>query len=350
MIYKIFSSIFKKVDPEISHSLAIQILKKNFIPFEFFTSTKSKILETNILGKNFASPIGLAAGFDKNAEIYNTIFKLGFSFAEIGTVTPLAQYGNPKPRVFRLNDDMAIINRLGFPSLGMEEVYSNIKKNKPNGILGINIGPNKDSISKVEDYLKCFKIFCNLGDYICINISSPNTPNLRDLHEKKKIEELLTIIKIKQTELKNNTPIIIKISPDINDDNIKELSNILIEKKIDGVALTNTTIKNRNNLKSKNKDKIGGLSGVPLQSTSNLIIKKFYKILQDRIPIIGAGGVSDGKSAFEKIKSGASLIQLYTSIVYQGPLIANNINKELEELLITNGFKNLKEAVGVDAV
>ena len=186
MIYKIFSSIFKKVDPEISHSLAIQILKKNFIPFEFFTSTKSKILETNILGKNFASPIGLAAGFDKNAEIYNTIFKLGFGFAEVGTVTPLAQYGNPKPRVFRLNADKAIINRLGFPSSGMEAVYLNIKNNKPEGILGINIGPNKDSISKIEDYIKCFKTFCDLGDYICINISSPNTPNLRDLHEKKK--------------------------------------------------------------------------------------------------------------------------------------------------------------------
>ena len=350
MMYEIISSLLKKADPEFSHHLAIQFLKTKFLPFHIFASKPAKILETNLFGKNFRSPVGIAAGFDKNAEVYNSIFQLGFGFAEVGTVTPLPQFGNPKPRVFRLAEDKAIINRLGFPSVGMEEVHSRISKNKPNGILGINIGPNKDSSSKLKDYVECFERFCNLSDYICINISSPNTPNLRDLHEKGKIEELLKAIKSKQVELNNNTPIILKISPDISDNNISELAHIVIEQKIDGVVLTNTTIGNRNDLKSKFKDEMGGLSGIPLQSASNSLIQKFYKILGNKIPIIGVGGVHDGKSAYEKIKSGASLVQLYTSFVYEGPYVANKINEELEDLLIKDGFQSLKEAVGADSI
>ena len=350
MLYEIISSLLKKADPEFSHHLAIQFLKKNFLPLHIFVSKPSKILETSLFGKIFRSPVGIAAGFDKNAEVYNSIFKLGFGFAEVGTITPIAQPGNPKPRVFRLTEDKAIINRLGFPSVGMDEVYTRIHQNKPNGILGINIGPNKESTSKLDDYLKCFEKFCKLSDYICINISSPNTPNLRDLHEKSKIEELLKAIKAKQSELNNSTPIILKISPDITDNNMSELSDILLDQKIDGIVLTNTTIGNRNDLRSKFKEEMGGLSGFPLQTTSNIIIQKFYKRLGNKIPIIGAGGVSDGKSAYEKIKSGASLVQLYTSFVYEGPYVANKINEELEDLLMKDGFQSLKEAVGADCI
>ena len=211
MIYKTISTLLQKADPELAHSLAIKFLKNSYLPFNLLTNVPSSKLEINILGKNFTNPVGLAAGFDKNAEIYNSIFKLGFGFSEVGTVTPLAQYGNPKPRVFRLIEDEAIINRLGFPSLGMDKVQSTIKNNPPKGILGINIGPNKESTSKIEDYLKCFEHFCNLCDYICINISSPNTPNLRDLHEKSKIEELLIAIKLKQKQLNNKTKILLKL-------------------------------------------------------------------------------------------------------------------------------------------
>jgi len=350
MIYKTISTLLQKADPELAHSLAIKFLKKNYLPLNLLTSQVSPKLEINVLGKVFKNPIGLAAGFDKNAEIYNSIFKLGFGFVEVGTITPLPQYGNPKPRVFRLAEDEAIINRLGFPSLGMEKVKAIIQNNEPTGILGINIGPNKESTSKIEDYLKCFEYFCNLCDYICINISSPNTPNLRDLHEKNKIEELLVAIKSKQKQLNNTTKVLLKISPDITKKNISELATIALNQKIDGVVLTNTTIDRNKNLKSPNQGELGGLSGKPLQQSSNFIIKEFYKIIEKKIPIIGVGGVFDGKSALDKIKSGASLIQLYTSMVYEGPYVANKINKELKLLLETEGFENLKDAVGKDCI
>ena len=350
MIYKTISTLLQKADPELAHSLAIKFLKKNYLPLNLLASQVSPKLEINVLGKVFKNPIGLAAGFDKNAEIYNSIFKLGFGFVEVGTITPLPQYGNPKPRVFRLAEDEAIINRLGFPSLGMEKVKAIIQNNEPTGILGINIGPNKESTSKIEDYLKCFEYFCNLCDYICINISSPNTPNLRDLHEKNKIEELLVAIKSKQKQLNNTTKVLLKISPDITKKNISELATIALNQKIDGVVLTNTTIDRNKNLKSPNQGELGGLSGKPLQQSSNFIIKEFYKIIEKKIPIIGVGGVFDGKSALDKIKSGASLIQLYTSMVYEGPYVANKINKELELLLETEEFENLKDAVGKDCI
>jgi len=350
MIYKTISTLLQKADPELAHSLAIKFLKKNYLPLNLLASQVSPKLEINVLGKVFKNPIGLAAGFDKNAEIYNSIFKLGFGFVEVGTITPLPQYGNPKPRVFRLAEDEAIINRLGFPSLGMEKVKAIIQNNEPTGILGINIGPNKESTSKIEDYLKCFEYFCNLCDYICINISSPNTPNLRDLHEKNKIEELLVAIKSKQKQLNNTTKVLLKISPDITKKNISELATIALNQKIDGVVLTNTTIDRNKNLKSPNQGELGGLSGKPLQQSSNFIIKEFYKIIEKKIPIIGVGGVFDGKSALNKIKSGASLIQLYTSMVYEGPYVANKINKELKLLLETEGFENLKDAVGKDCI
>ena len=350
MIYKTISTLLQKADPELAHSLAIKFLKNNYLPLNLLISQASPKLEINVLGKVFKNPIGLAAGFDKNAEIYNSIFKLGFGFAEVGTITPLPQYGNPKPRVFRLPEDEAIINSLGFPSLGMEKVKATIQNNEPTGILGINIGPNKESTSKIEDYLKCFEYFCNLCDYICINISSPNTPNLRDLHEKNKIEELLVAIKLKQKQLNNTTKVLLKISPDITKKSISELATIALNQKIDGVVLTNTTIDRNKNLKSPNQGELGGLSGKPLQQSSNFIIKEFYKIIEKKIPIIGVGGVFDGKSALDKIKSGASLIQLYTSMVYEGPYVANKINKELELLLETEGFENLKDAVGKDCI
>ncbi len=350
MIYEIISTLLKKADPEFAHSLAIKLLKNNFLTTTLFTQKNSNKLQIQVLGKVFTNPIGLAAGFDKNAEVYNSIFKLGFGFVEVGTVTPLAQSGNLKPRVFRLNEDKAIINRLGFPSVGLDKVKKTIENNKPNGILGINIGPNKDTEYKIKDYITCFENFCNLCDYICINISSPNTPNLRDLHAKDKIEELLKNIKLKQRELNNSTKILLKISPDINDTTISELADIVLNENIDGLVLTNTTISRSDLLKSSHKSEVGGLSGLPLEDNSNQIIKKFFKKLQNKIPIIGVGGVHDGPSALAKIKSGASLVQLYTSLVYEGPLVANRINNELGKLLEAEGYLSLKDAIGKDCI
>ena len=348
MLSKIFRFYIYKTDPELAHKLAVKFIKTSFLKLNLLPNSCYENLYQNVFGMNFISPIGLAAGFDKNAEIYNQIIDLGFSFTEVGTITPLPQEGNPKPRVFRLIEDKAIINRLGFPNDGMSIICKRIKNNPAKGICGVNIGPNKENATSIEDYLSCFDQFFNYASYITINISSPNTPNLRSQHDDDKISQLIDSIQWKRSENKSKIPILLKISPDIDDNKIKNLCNIFIKKKINGIILTNTTIKNRDNLFNKNKFEKGGLSGAPLNDLSNDVIKKFYSFLGESIPIIGAGGVSCGETAFEKIKSGATLLQLYTSLVYEGPNVAKKINKELSELVKINGFKNVSDAIGVN--
>ena len=347
MNYQIINSFINKLDPELAHSLAIQFLKNIYIPL--FPSKDDEILKINILGKEFSNPIGLAAGFDKNAEVYDKMFALGFGFAEVGTITPRPQEGNPKPRVFRLIEDKAIINRLGFPNQGLTKIKTRIETKKLEGILGINIGPNKDSVSRIDDYVECFKNFHNLCSYICVNISSPNTENLRNFHEQENLKKLLGEISNIKNTLNSKTPIFLKISPDIDDDNIVMICKNILEFNLDGLVLTNTSIKLRDNLLSKQKDEIGGLSGTSIKETSNLIIKKFFKIVKRKVPIIGVGGIDSGISAYEKIRAGASLLQLYTGLVYKGPFVIRAIKQELAELLKRDGFASLQEAVGVDS-
>ena len=343
-MFNIIRPLIFKFSPEVAHSLAIKALKLNNIPY---TQPKNNhIIETTFCEKKLPSPIGVAAGFDKNAEVYNPLFNLGFGFVEVGTITPKPQFGNPKPRVFRLEEDEALINRLGFNNSGSEEISKRIKENNKKGFLGINIGPNKDSTDRVEDYLICFRKFYNLGDYITINISSPNTENLRDFHKQDELTSLIAKLKNEKKVLNSNVPLAIKVSPDLNDDQINEVSNIILEQEIGIVIVSNTTDKNRENLKNINKIEKGGLSGKPIEKISNEVISKFYKILKDKTKIIGVGGVSNGQDAFEKIASGATLIQLYTGMVYRGPRIASKISKELIDLLKNKGFKNVSEAIG----
>ena len=349
MLYQILNSFLKQTDPEVAHKYAIKFLKQNIIPFDYFKFATDQSLKIKVFGIDFDNPIGLAAGFDKNAEVYNTIFKLGFGFSEVGTITPAPQFGNPKPRVFRLNADQAIINSLGFPNEGMNRVHERIKNNPKKSILGINIGPNKENATKEEDYLKCIEKLYPLADYITINISSPNTPNLRNLHDKKKILDLINILQKFKKDYEQNKAIIFKLSPNLNESEINDLSEIFLEKKIDGIVLTNTTVKGKELLKDENKNKEGGLSGKPLNLVSNRIIKNFYTNFDGTIPIIGAGGVSDGITAYEKIKCGASLLQLYTAMVFKGPYVASSINKELSNLIKKDGLKNISEAIGVNA-
>ena len=349
MLYQILNSFLKQTDPETAHEYAIKFLKQNIIPFDFFKFTADQSLKTKVFGINFDNPIGLAAGFDKNAEVYNAIFKLGFGFSEVGTITPQPQDGNPKPRVFRLNADQAIINSLGFPNDGMNKVHERIKNNPKKSVLGINIGPNKVNATKEVDYLRCIEKFYPLADYITINISSPNTPNLRNLHDKKKILDLINILQKFKNDYKENKSIVFKLSPDLNNSEIYDLSEIFLEKKIDGIVLTNTTIEGKELLEDENKNKEGGLSGHPLNLVSNRIIRNFYKNFKGTIPIIGVGGVSDGATAYEKIKCGASLLQLYTAMVFKGPYVASKINKELSNLIKRDGLKNISEAIGVNA-
>ena len=288
----------------------------------------------------------MAAGFDKNAEVYNPLFNLGFGFVEVGTITPKAQYGNPKPRVFRLEEDQALVNRLGFNNSGAEEISVRISRNLPNGILGINIGPNKNTDNRIEDYLKCFRKFCNLGDYLTINISSPNTENLRDFHEQDELEKLLDAIQSEKKKLNTKIPIAVKISPDIENNQIEIIAEILIKYSINIVIISNSTDRNREDLKNINRLEKGGLSGKPIEKISNELINQFYKIIGKNIKIIGVGGVDTGMGAFEKIINGASLVQLYTGMVYKGPNVAAKIGSELIDILKSKGIKNVTEAIG----
>ena len=343
MFSKIRSLIFK-LDPELAHSLAIKALKLNYFPTKKNKSNKS--VEMKIFGKTISNPIGVAAGFDKDAEVYNPLFKLGFGFVEVGTVTPKKQFGNPKPRVFRLEEDEALINRLGFNNSGADVISSRIRKNIPKSLLGINIGPNKDSKNRLEDYLICFRKFYNLADYLTINISSPNTENLRSFHNKGELDELLSLIIKEKNNLETNIPIALKVSPDIEDNNISEITELLLKYNLEIVIVSNTTDRNRDNLKNINKLEKGGLSGKPLEKKSNLLINKFYKNLKDKIKIIGVGGVDSGVGAYEKFISGASLVQLYTSMVFKGPDIASTISNELVDILNDKGAKNISEIIG----
>ena len=339
-------SLIFKLDPETAHNLAIKSLKLNFVPNIFDKNDNEELFKTKIFNKSISNPIGMAAGFDKNAEVYNQLFKLGFGFVEVGTVTPLSQYGNPKPRVFRLVEDEALINRLGFNNRGAQDVELRIKKNPKIGLLGINIGPNKDTKNRLEDYLIGIRTFYKLADYITINISSPNTENLRNFHDQTKLDELLTEIENEKKNLKSDIPIVIKIAPDIKDNEIEKISDVLLSKNIEAVIISNTSNVTREKLKDIQKHQKGGLSGKPIEDKSNLLINKFYKYLNGKIKIIGVGGIDSGLSAYNKFLSGANLVQLYTGMVYKGPNIVNLIKNDLAELLEKDGVKNFSEIIG----
>ena len=345
MFSKIRSLIFK-VDPEKAHTLAIKSLKLNLIPSVFDENKNDPIFQTTIFEKNLDNPIGMAAGFDKNAEVYNALFKLGFGFVEVGTITPLKQYGNPKPRVFRLVEDEALINRLGFNNHGAEIVKDRIKRNKKLGLLGINIGPNKDSSDRLNDYLIGLKTFHDDADYITINISSPNTENLRSFHEGNKLQDLLKSIMTERKNLKSNVPIAVKVSPDINEEQVSKITEILLEHEIKAIIVSNTSEATRDKLGNIQRHQKGGLSGKPIEEKSNILINKFYKLLKGKIKIIGVGGVDSVQAAYDKFMAGADFIQLYTGMVFKGPNIAGIIKKDLKELLIRDGVKNYTEIIG----
>ena len=345
MFSNIRSLIFK-LDPETAHNLAIKSLKFNFVPDLSDETKNDPLFKNELFGKEIENPIGMAAGFDKNAEVYNSLFKLGFGFVEVGTITPLKQYGNPKPRVFRLVEDEALINRLGFNNNGAKNIVNRIKSNQQTGILGINVGPNKDTNNREADYIECLKTFCDVADYITINISSPNTENLRNFHDQTKLNNLLKTIEKEKKNLGSKIPIVVKVSPDINDGEINKISDVLLDNDVEAIIISNTSDSTRDNLTNIQKHQKGGLSGKPLKAKSTILISKFYNLLKGRMKIIGVGGVDSGESAYEKLLAGANYVQLYTGMVYRGPKIVSMIKKELKELLIKDGVKNFSEIVG----
>ncbi len=345
MFSKLRTLIFK-IDPEKAHNLAIQSLKFNLVPSVFGENKKDPIFKTKIFDKDIDNPIGMAAGFDKNAEVYNPLFRLGFGFVEVGTITPLKQYGNSKPRVFRLVKDEALINRLGFNNHGAKVILDRIKSNKNLGVLGINVGPNKDSNNRMNDYLIGLKTFHQVADYITINISSPNTENLRNFHEENKLQELLKSIIKEKNNLKSKVSIVVKVSPDINDNQVNYISKILLENEIKAIIISNTSESSRDLLNDIQRHQKGGLSGKPIEKKSNILINKFYKLLKGEIKIIGVGGVDSGQAAYDKFLAGADFVQLYTGMVFKGPNIVGIIKKDLKDLLIRDGVKNFTEIIG----
>jgi dihydroorotate dehydrogenase len=337
------------LDPEAAHDLAIKSLKFNFIPKSFFQVKNEEMLSTELFKKKLNNPIGLAAGFDKSAEVYNSLFKLGFGFVEVGTITPKRQFGNPKPRVFRLEKDKAMINRLGFNNDGIDIISERLNNITPDNFLGINIGPNKDTKDKISDFLKGFSELNKFASYITVNISSPNTEGLRDFHEEKLLSKLLSKLLELKKKQKITCPIVLKLSPDIGENEITNVNEMVLKFKIDGLILTNTTNQNRVTLLDSNKNEVGGLSGLPLQKLSLKFIKIFYKSSKRKIPIIGVGGIDNGQSAFEKIAAGASAVQLYTGMVYKGPGVVKDIKKELIEILKKEKIKNISQVIGINS-
>jgi dihydroorotate dehydrogenase len=334
-MYSLIRRILFLFDAELIHEFSVKAIKLlNLLPFSkqilrYFFLTNSKVLERDLFGLNFKNPVGLAAGFDKNAECYNEFSNFGFGFIEIGTVTPLPQPGNPKKRIFRLVEDRSLINRLGFNNKGLDEIINNLRK-KRDIIIGANIGKNFFTENKDghKDYLKCLQGLHDFVDYFAINISSPNTKNLRQFHDKNLLRPLLESLINYNNSQSSRKPMLLKISPDIERKELDDIISLVSELKIDGIIATNTTI-SRDNLKSKHKNEIGGLSGESLKVKSNDIIRYLRKELGNNFPIIGVGGIMTKQDAIEKLNSGANLIQLYTGFIYKGPGLIRDINKAI---------------------
>lgn len=367
-------SIHRLVDPERAHRWAVKLAKYSLVPR--IADRNDAFLQTSVLGLKFDNPIGLAAGFDKDGEGVQGLSKMGFGFIEVGSVTPLPQEGNVRPRVFRLFEEKGIINRYGFNSVGHEGVRENLRKafdgrgspsflsataSETNGsnfryrpVIGLNLGKNKSSPeSSVEDFSQGLKFFSSDSslpiDYFVINVSSPNTPGLRSLQTSSNLIPLLdSIAHLKLTGVIRK-PILLKISPDLSLEERKEMSRILLSRHdvIDGIIVSNTTI-SRPSTSSTVLQETGGLSGSPLRPLSTEAIRDFYRFTQGKIPIIGVGGVFTGEDALEKIKAGASLIQIYTSLTYDGPPVVSSIKRDLVTLLKEQGFSSISQAVGVD--
>lgn len=324
MNYTYLKKFLFTLSPELSHDLTLKLLKLVYT----LTLTK-KLFPTiptspkKIMGLTFNNPIGLAAGLDKNGDYIDALASLGFGFIEVGTITPKPQPGNPKPRLFRLEKEAAIINRMGFNNKGVAHLVSKLQKIKYQGVLGINIGKNSDTpLEKaIADYVYTFNAVAEYASYVTINISSPNTQGLRDLQHGELLQNLLRALKHEQSLQKKYVPLVVKISPDLTDDELKNLSEVLLAEKIDGVIATNTTVSRDGVSNSGFAGEAGGLSGKPLCARSTMIVKKLHALLQNQIPIIASGGVMDAESAAEKIAAGASLIQIYSGLIYQGPLL-----------------------------
>uniref|UniRef100_A0A667XVQ8 Dihydroorotate dehydrogenase (quinone), mitochondrial n=1 Tax=Myripristis murdjan TaxID=586833 RepID=A0A667XVQ8_9TELE len=346
----------KVVEAETAHVLAVKMISLGLVPLNRYQDPTS--LEVNVLGCKFKNPIGIAAGFDKHGEAIDGLYKVGFGFVEVGTITPKPQEGNPKPRVFRLPTDQAIINRYGFNSCGLAEARQRLKAREGTQLelskaglpLGINLGKNKLSQNAGADYLEGVRVLGPLADYLVVNISSPNTPGLRDLQGKNELHQLLHEVLKERDALQGERkpPVLVKIAPDLTTQDKRDIADVVTELGVDGLMVSNTTVSRPETLQDPQSSEVGGLSGKPLKDLSTHTVRDMYSLTKGKIPIIGIGGVASGQDAMDKIRAGASLVQLYTALTYQGPPVVTKIKRELEQLLKDQGFSSVSEAVGAD--
>jgi dihydroorotate dehydrogenase len=334
------------LDAERAHGLSLQALSAGLLPP---APPSDPRLRRTLLGLDFANPLGIAAGYDKNAEVPGPLLRLGFGFVEIGTVTPLPQPGNPRPRIFRLPEDRAVINRLGFNNDGHDAVHRRLSARPPAGILGVNVGANKDSADRIADFARGVARFAGLASYLTINVSSPNTPGLRDLQEKAALADLLARALDARAKAARTPPLFLKIAPDLDDTALAAIAEVALAAGIDGMIATNTTVGRAGISDRRLASEPGGLSGRPLFARSTAVLAKLRLLVGKKMVLIGVGGVDSAETAFAKILAGADLVQLYTGMVYEGPGLPARILAGLPALMERRGFATLADAVGADA-
>jgi dihydroorotate dehydrogenase len=346
--YSAIKPIVWRLDPERAHHAALWALNHNLVPAA--TGPDDSRLTTNVLGRRFVNPIGLAAGFDKDAKVWRQTTRLGFGFVEVGSVTPRPQPGNPRPRLFRLERDEAVINRMGFNNEGVEAMAGRLQADRPNTVLGINLGKNKETEDAAADYELGARQLGPFADYMVINVSSPNTPGLRSLQGKAPLAALVarTHRALAESCGANPPPLLLKIAPDLTEQDLADIAEVALEGSLAGLIATNTTIARPHGLDPRHASEAGGLSGKPLFEPSTRILRALYRLTEGRLPIIGVGGVSSGMDAYAKIRAGASLVQLYSALVFHGPGLVQRVKREVLQCLERDGVRTIGEAVGID--
>ena len=345
-LYGLLRPFVFKLDAEQAHRATIAALKlRSGTGFTPEPDWSTPTLETNVAGLRFPNPVGLAAGFDKDAEVFGPMLNLGFGFVEVGTVTPRPQAGNPKPRLFRLEEDRAVINRMGFNNEGQAAALERLTGRYGNGIVGVNIGANKDSADRIEDYASGVRAMAPAASYLTINISSPNTPGLRQLQDEGALSALLSAVR--EARPASGPPIFLKVAPDLGESESDQIVRIVADHGIDAIIVANTTM-SRPPLRSRLAGEQGGLSGAPLKPLALAALRNFRAASGGSIPLIGVGGIASADDAWERIRAGASLVQLYSAMAYEGPGLVRRITRGLTERLKREGFANIAEAVGTE--
>ena len=346
-LYGLVRPLLRALPPETAHRLTVAALAAGLGGTA--TDPDPPTLRQHLWGRDFPNPIGIAAGFDKDAHAPAALLRLGFGFVEIGTVTPRPQPGNPKPRVFRLSVDRALINRMGFNSGGLDAALARLaRRRRESGVVGINIGKNRDSTDAVADYVEGVRRAAPLADYLVVNVSSPNTPGLRDLQARAVLAELLSAVLEARDGSGAPAPLLVKIAPDLSSDERADIATVALSTGIDGIIVSNTTVAPPPGLRGPAAGEAGGLSGRPLFEASTALLGDIYRLTEGKLPLIGVGGVASGADAYAKIRSGASLVQLYTALVFAGPALLGEIKNELAVLLRRDGFASVAEAVGAN--